>query len=584
MSNDTNYSLIFRHAKRKYLEQVVQYLETKKARWDEAQEQGKSCDDIMTELGLSSPAEVVSWGFQFGSIENDPDSKGFMMTAESFANENSSNLAIGGDGGELQELMGKFPELDIGGTYSDEYAAGSVVGCDKYEERTRAEETARIAEWGENGDAEYNEETKEMLLKAFTGELSVKEAKKLIAQGADVNGVINYTPFAQMLDSGGGGLLEAIPEFIDKGMKIETLTNINERAAEKIIAIEGWHIDLSSLLNLDVKTAKVLINGLNTREKPPHLSLGLYQLESGIIDIISGYSGGMTLNHLASLSVDEAKALANINGDLLHLDGLTELTSKVACAIAKFRGILFFNSLAELSVKAALELANHAGDLFLDGLTDISGEVASALSRHRGQLFLRGLTELSDQVAEALAGHKGGMIFDGVAEMSDKIIELLARSEGGLDLNGLTELSNKAAKALGKHNGGIFLEGLTTISDAAAEELGNNAGYSLSLPGLTEISDNVAKGLAKYKGPELSLGGVTNISDKAIEALASYKGTLFIDGLNALSDKAAEALATHEGEICLGSPIISQRAAQILQRHGSINSGLDLDAIAKGES
>lgn len=537
MSNDTHYSLIFRHANRKYLAQVVQYLETKKARWDEAQEKGKSCDDIMAELGLSSPAEVVSWGFQFGSIEKDPDSKGFMVTAKSFANENASNMTIGGDGGELHELMGKYPELDIVGTYSDEYAAGSVSGCEKIEERSREEEIARTAQWGKDGDAEYNDATKEMLLKGYTGGLSVKDARRLISLGADVNGVIEGTHFAWMLDTMGGELLELIPELIDKGMELESITTINERAAKNIAAIEGWHIDLSSLRKLDVKTAKILINGLNAREEPPHLSLGLYQLEPGIIGILSGYAAGMTLNHLASLSVDEAKALANIKGTL-----------------------------------------------FLDGLTDISSQVASALSRHRGQLYLRGLTELSDQVAEALAGHKGGMTFDGVAEMSDKTIELLARSEGGLDLNGLTELSNKAAKALGKHNGGIYLKGLTKISDAAAEELGNNAGYALRLPGLTEISDNVAKGLAKYKGPELSLGGVTTISDKAIEAIASYKGSLFIYGLNALSDKAAEALTAHEGEIFLGSPIISKRAAQILLRHECISSDLDLDAIAKGKS
>lgn len=583
MSNDTNYSLIFRHAKRKYLEQVLEYLEAKKTRWDKAKEHGIKCADIMAKYGLSSPSEVVSWGFQFGSIEKDPESKGFMVTAESFANENSSNLPIGGEGGELQDLTEKFPELDIGGTYSDEYAAGSVSGYEKIEERSREEEIARTAQWGEDGDADYNDATKEMLLKGYTGALSVKEARKLISQGADVNGVIECSSFAGMLDSMGGELLELIPELLDKGMKLESLTAINERAAKKIVAVEGWHIDLSSLFNLDVKTAKVLINGLNARKNPPHLTLGLYELKPEIADVISGYCGGLTFNHLANLSVAEAKALANTKGDMLHLDGLTEISSEVACAIAKFKGILFLNGLVELSVKAAIKLAVHEGDLFLDGLTDISSEVASALSRHNGQLFLSGLSELSDEVAEALTGHKGGMIFDGVAEMSDKIIEMLARSEGGLDLNGLTKLSNRAAKALGKHNGGIFLEGLTTITDAAAEELGNNSGYALSLPGLTEISDNAAKGLAKYKGPELSLSGIKEFSDNAIEALASYKGILYIDGLNALSDKAAEALATHEGEICIGSARISKRAAQSLLRHGGVNSGLDLEAIAKGK-
>ena len=223
MSNDTTYSLVFRHAKRKCLEQVVKYLEAKKARWDEAKEHRKGCADIMAELGLSSPSEVVSWGFDFGSIEKDPDSKCFMVTAESFANENASNMAIGGEGGELQELMGKFPELDIGGTYSDEYAAGSVSGYEKIEERSREEEIARTAQWGEDGDADYNDATKEMLLKGYTGALSAKEARKLISQGADVNGVIEGTPFPGMLDSMGDELLKLIPELIDNALEAANL-------------------------------------------------------------------------------------------------------------------------------------------------------------------------------------------------------------------------------------------------------------------------------------------------------------------------------------------------------------------------
>lgn len=534
MSNDTNYSLIIRHAKRKYLEHVVQYLERKKARWNVAQEQGKSCDDIMAELGLSCPSEVVSWGFQFGSIERDPDSKGFMVTAESYANESMWNLTISGEEGELHDLLDKFPELDIEGTYSDDYGAGSVCGYEKIWERSEEEESARTAEWGEDGDAEYNEATKEMLLKAYTGQLSIIEARQLIQQGADVNGVINCNAFASLLVFGGGKLLEAIPEFIDKGLKTESLTRLTEKAARKIGEMDG-RVDLSSLRNLDLKTATVLINTLNAKKCPPYLSIEMHSYVTGIMDIISGYKGPLELIHIRNISVDEAKSLARHKGGYLCFDGLTKLSKGVAGALAKYHGTLDFNGLTELTKDAAIALAMNEGDIYLDGLAKISKDVAASLAKHKRQLFLSGLAELDADVAEVLAGHKGGLILDGLTEMSDTTVELLAKSEGGLDLNGLTELSINAARALGKHNGGIFLEGLTTISDSAAEELGNIAGDELSLTGLTRISV-----------------------------------------------KAAEALARHKGEICLGSPVLSKRAAQILQRHGSIYSDLDLDAIAKG--
>jgi hypothetical protein len=59
MSNDTDYKLVFKHDDIAYLKKVLEYLEQKKERWDTAKAEGKSSSDLMKELGLKSPNEVV---------------------------------------------------------------------------------------------------------------------------------------------------------------------------------------------------------------------------------------------------------------------------------------------------------------------------------------------------------------------------------------------------------------------------------------------------------------------------------------------------------------------------------------------
>lgn len=126
MSNDINYDLKFRSDKRSTLTQVKDYLTEKKRQWDGRG--SKTAGDLLKEAGLKHPAEVVTWGFEFGSIRKQADGT-YSADVSSWANENSlGNIWISGDKGELKFLLDRFPGLTIAGEFDGDYGKGLVDG------------------------------------------------------------------------------------------------------------------------------------------------------------------------------------------------------------------------------------------------------------------------------------------------------------------------------------------------------------------------------------------------------------------------------------------------------------------------
>ena len=130
MSNDTTYRLRFVAPRRDLLEQVVQYLERKKARWEAWKQRGKTSSDLLERVGAPHRGSIVAWGFVFGEIDEDEDGEASVAVA-SWANENSRNVHISGEESELADLIEKFPFLDVTGSYESEYGDGEISGADK---------------------------------------------------------------------------------------------------------------------------------------------------------------------------------------------------------------------------------------------------------------------------------------------------------------------------------------------------------------------------------------------------------------------------------------------------------------------
>ena len=162
MSNDTTLNLEFRHKKKSYLEDVQKYLEEKKKRWSNLENSGKDMSVLMKKAGVQSPNQLVTWGFNF---ENITKSEGeYVLSAETWANQNSFNTHVTGDEGELADLLSKFPELIIKGTYEDEYGRGIINQHEQVEEESKEEndedndDEDSSSDENENGNDESEEE------------------------------------------------------------------------------------------------------------------------------------------------------------------------------------------------------------------------------------------------------------------------------------------------------------------------------------------------------------------------------------------------------------------------------------------
>jgi hypothetical protein len=214
MSNDTSYNLEFRHPKKARLKEVHTYLtEIKPAICELVQRINFSkrwCEEKRLKfLGVKKRSEVITWFTPYSEARfvstGMPDGKPgrvHVLMIEGWANENTSNVWISGPDGELTDLLARFPDVEIGGEYVDDYGAGSVQGFEKIYKMSREEhEIALLSNDVQNPDiwqgkhSHLSLATRELLLSAARGMLDLKCLRRLIRDGADVNAVYHNEPF-----------------------------------------------------------------------------------------------------------------------------------------------------------------------------------------------------------------------------------------------------------------------------------------------------------------------------------------------------------------------------------------------------
>ena len=86
---------------------------------------------------------------------------------------------------------------------------------------------------------------------------------------------------------------------------------------------------------------------------------------------------------------------------------------------------LELDGLSEMSPKVAVGLSRHDGDLSLNSLKSLDTDSAAALSQLTGELRLNGLGQLSDPVAKELSQHEGGLLLHGVKTISRRCFDFL---------------------------------------------------------------------------------------------------------------------------------------------------------------
>lgn len=331
---------------------------------------------------------------------------------------------------------------------------------------------------------------------------------------------------------------------------------------------------------------------------------------------------------IRTLTVEEARKLAQDRSGRLLLDDLTTLTADSARELARHEGWLSLNGLRTLSPEAATALATHKGYLHLDGLSALADDVAGMLARRAGELSLNGVTSISDEAARALAQHRGGRLsLKGLTTLSTGAAKALAQRKGGgptfgICLDGLTTLSAEAAAvlaevhphgwdgrlpgfksvpadvaaALAKRQHGLTMEGLTTLSEGSAKALGGKLGgklprltsltvetaraiagpvpgqfhRTLILDGLTALPDDVALAIGgKDSRGDLHLNGLQLLTPVAAKTICQREGDLHLNGLTTIADETLKALAEHKAHPQLARPVVFLKGLTALSDDGA---------------
>lgn len=251
MSNDIDYNLRFRSHQRKTLAQVKDYLTEKKRLWDGRG--SKTAEALLKQAGLKHPAEVVTWGFEFGSIRKGDDGA-FSVDVSSWANENSlGNIWISGEEGELRFLMDKFSGLAIEGEFDGEEMSGIVRGYQLIEQDKPRE---RIQIQLSKNDKKFSKKATVALFKAIDydnyydlpdGCLNAASFQKFLEDGADPNACSDgESLFEQLMNDPGifghGDRIDANLEtrktfelLISHGMRLQKATHL----AELLVWVSG---------------------------------------------------------------------------------------------------------------------------------------------------------------------------------------------------------------------------------------------------------------------------------------------------------------------------------------------------------
>jgi hypothetical protein len=373
----------------------------------------------------------------------------------------------------------------------------------------------------------------------------------------------------------------------EKAVRQQDLRELSADQARQFVDACGGkgYIDLRALQSLSAAAAAELAR------HGEHLTFAsLPTLSAEAAEALAPFAGRLNLEAVEDLSDAVATALGRCQAKVLSLPRLTTLSPAGQEGLGAFQGSIGVpklraltsgrmaerlvaaktvpQGLVEISTEAARALAKLPGNLHLDRLETISAEAAAVLAdRPGGGLTFRGMRSLSPETARALTRTPGSLGLDGLESVSAEVAEILAPRAGGLSLGGLREVQHPALMdrllkrdglrgvrmlpdevfaAIAAMQGDRTLDGLTTLSDAQAELLGRHEG-KLSLNGVTALSDEAARSLLRHSGP-LQLTGLRDVSAETLDLILRHEhlGPSWTASLRSLSPKLARALVASQ--------------------------------------
>ncbi len=444
-----------------------------------------------------------------------------------FARVGKEGAPLCGPGGELTELLDRFPDLKISGSIELASGAGTIHGF----EFTPCE----LGPTGNHKSPENNSCRRERLGKLSNHELEnliqditlqgeetpEKEAEVLVAAELLVErtGIVTFHKLEILSTK-----LAKILARVDDCLEITIIDDYEEEAVRHLAKCPG-ELDLMGFTWLFEETAE----SFGCRVGILCLD-GITSLSLADARALSKHRGYLSLGSIYGAPPDVIRALGQHKGSTVLMN-LCEIPDSAAAGFAFHVGNLHLHKLTQISRHLAECLATNDGGLYLDGLTTLPGELAEALSHHCGELRLWGLRSLSDEACKHLGRHKGNLIF-------------------GRELN---HVSVQGLNALAANGGDLHLDGLKTLCPEGAAALAKHRG-ALHLGGLAELDPNIAEIISSHAGP-LSFSGVRNLCPAAARALSRHRGELRLKGLQALAHPTAGFLESHSGSIYLGNAL-----------------------------
>lgn len=334
-----------------------------------------------------------------------------------------------------------------------------------------------------------------------------------------------------------------------------------DRARQLVDDCRGkGYVDLRSLQSLSADAAAEL-----ARHGEYLTFASLPTLSAEAAEALAPFAGRLNLEAVEKLSDAAATALGRCRAKMISLPRLTTLSTAGQEGLSAFQGSLGVpkirtltsgrlaerlvaaktlpQGLVEISTEAARALATLPGNLHLDKLETLSADAAAVLAdRPKGGLTFRGMRSLSPEVARALVRTPGPLGLDGVESVSDEVAELLAARTGGLSVGRLREVPHPALMdRLVKRNG---LAGVRTLPDEVFTTIAAMPG-DRTLDGLQTLTDRQAELLGRHEG-KLSLNGITTLSDEAARSLLRHSGPLQLTGLRDVSAETLDLMLRHE--------------------------------------
>lgn len=128
MSQDTDVSFIIRGGE-VAVRAAIKWQKKKERDWKKIQKVRNRGDKWMLKNGYESLSEFVTWGMDFGEVKV-TKAKRASVKVTMWANENTTNVHITGDEGELQYFIGCNPDITIKGKWKNEYGmGGNLESC-----------------------------------------------------------------------------------------------------------------------------------------------------------------------------------------------------------------------------------------------------------------------------------------------------------------------------------------------------------------------------------------------------------------------------------------------------------------------